>query len=116
MAIVRLVWMNDNISLVEVVDNGPAPRYRRVIVPSEMVAGDTCSEETLCEGIAYGKEWERLVPELTLRGDVANELRRRGLWLRSDVLAHPDEARSAFIEVVVNGLFQNFLRAVKAED
>lgn len=116
---VKLIWMNEHAALIETArSEGEPPNtvYRRVIVPADALTGanNQCSEEVIAEGIVSGMAWEDKIPALAFKTVVANELRRRGLWSRADLLARPEEVKSAFIAAAMSG-YGLFLQNVTEE-
>lgn len=82
------------VALVEYIEAG-APR--RVTVPVSQIYDNECDMGTLLSGVPFGEVWDLHIPPLRLPERISNELRKRGLWTKADVLAHPDEAHSAVL-------------------
>lgn len=107
---VKVVDANEHVAVVEYVEEPQT--YRRVVVPAHTVAGETCPEDVLQEGIPYGEDWASWITGEDVPGRVANELHRRGLWTLEQLLARPMEVQSAFVAVAAQDL-SDFLRAIR---
>lgn len=70
---------------------------QRVTLPSSSVDDDGLVDVLeLSLGIPYGLPWEEIVQFKATPETVTNELRRRGIWTREDLIADPNGAVSAF--------------------
>lgn len=59
--------------------------YRRVYIPSTELKDGRAPESILERGIVYGEPWEEFMDMNASRKQMANELRRRGMWVAEDV-------------------------------
>jgi hypothetical protein len=68
---------------------------KRAYIPADKVTDGQACSDVLAAGIPYGVAFEDvLVPSVTATR-IAQELRRRGLWTKEDVLTRPGEVLSA---------------------
>ena len=79
---VRLVAHKDGSALVEWIDEG---MYRRVYVPLAKVDQGTVAGKDLAKGIPYGLPWEDWIEVTATPENIANELRRQGVWCWQDI-------------------------------
>lgn len=68
-------------------------RLQRRIVPARLLNGDKIAKDDWDAGAVYGVEWERYIALSTTPERVAEQLRRAGIWTKSDLLKNP---RAAF--------------------
>lgn len=59
--------------------------YRRVLIPSVELKDGKAPESVLDRGIVYGEPWEDFMDMNASKEAMANELRRRGMWVAEDV-------------------------------
>lgn len=58
---------------------------RRVFIPISEIEGDRAKESVLERGIVYGDPWEDFMELNATAENMANELRRRGMWVAEDL-------------------------------
>lgn len=90
MAQVKVIETNKGTALIQWVDE--EGNRRRSFVPAELVEGEECQSPE--QGIPYGEEWENLLPTITPQ-EIANELRKHGLWTARDLLLRPQAIKAA---------------------
>jgi hypothetical protein len=96
---VRVVLKLDVHNLVvEYTDN--SGQLKRTIVPATMVHDNQASTKDLMSGLPYGEAWEHMIMLRRVTPLMyATALRKRGIWTKEDLLAHPAEVMSAIQEV-----------------
>jgi len=98
--VVLVVRDNGETALVQWLDG---ERSRRAFVPSAEVAGGSCSEEALAQGVAVGADWESLTKGVSPVA-LAEGLRRHGVWTLGDLQAHWGVAQKAACKVATECL------------
>lgn len=68
---------------------------KRAIIPLEEIEEDSVSAETLELGVPYGAPWESLVQLKATPQQLADELRRNGIWTIEDLERNPRAAIGA---------------------
>lgn len=67
-------------------------------------------------GVPYGADWKNILPEMNCTVvDLANELKRRGIWTIEDMRANPNIVRIALSNALGTGL-SAILHAAAAYD
>lgn len=114
---VRTIKQSGAASLTEYVKDGS---LCRVYVPSASIVNAECDEETLERGIEYGLPWEELLeqalgvtPEMARQ--MAHQLRRRGVWVTTD-LRHEPEQTIAALQAAFGASYQRILAAAETFD
>lgn len=101
---VRLVKKLQDSYLVEYLYNDG---LKRCYIPQNQYS-DEVELDVLEMGIPYGDEFT--VPDITIRSDVLlNELHRRGIWTKEDVIENADTANAAIrylVNLTVHNLFK----------
>jgi hypothetical protein len=90
---VKIIQKENGNALIEWVDEG---QYHRSIVPLESVVDNQTEHPEW--GIEYGEDWAALVGQIDA-GELANELRRRGIWTKEDLRQHHKAALGAVMHV-----------------
>jgi hypothetical protein len=71
--------------------------YRRGELPTQRVLGSEVRESALEAAAPYGMAWEKMLKRITIRPEeIANELRRQGVWTRDDLSRRLPQAKQAF--------------------
>lgn len=68
---------------------------KRCIIPSSLIIYDDVPLVDLVQGIEYGERWDELVDFQIGSRDLANELRRRGIWTLDDLFNDVGHAKGA---------------------
>lgn len=110
--VVTILTQNGASSLVEWTQGG---RQRRAWLPASLVDGGRCDTEELARGVPVGVDWEDFIVSCTPL-DVANALRRRGIWTLQDLQARFAEAKSAAWEASQINLVGLLQRAQSHEE
>lgn len=102
---VRVISRKNSAVLVEWVEPGEEgrPHYFRSIVPeSELTLTGVREAEhpNPAMGIPYGEPWEELIRVEVSPAQIANEMRRMGIWTLADLRAEPNTARAALQKVL----------------
>lgn len=79
---VRIIRTKGQSALVEFVIKGS---YRRVFIPTNEVKDGKAPQSVLEKGIVYGDPWEDFMELVADKKQMANELRRRGMWVAEDL-------------------------------
>lgn len=79
---VRVVCKRGDSALVQFVVKGI---YHRVYIPPKKIVDGRVDESVLERGIVYGEPWEDFMDMNADKEQMANELRRRGMWVAEDV-------------------------------
>jgi len=92
----QVIESNDESTLLQFIDTDGF--VNRVVVPSSTITFDgevvNCSIDPY-EGIPYGLPWEEILDvDLTVK-ELANNLRRYGIWVADDLKNNPQGFRSA---------------------
>jgi hypothetical protein len=80
---VRLMAHKDGSALVEWMDE--SGMYCRVYVPFGKLDKGTVASKELAKGIPYGLPWEEYIEVTATPEQIANELRRQGVWCWQDI-------------------------------
>lgn len=80
---VRLVAHKDGSALVEWIDADGM--YRRAYVPMDKLDKGTVASKVLAKGIPHGLPWEKWIEITVTPEQIANELRRQGVWGWEDI-------------------------------
>lgn len=107
---VKVIGVASDTALVEWHEDG---RYYRVFVPANEVLDGQMEHPHW--GAPYGEDWAALIQVDV--SEIANELRRHGIWTIDDLQARPDAARGV-IQSVANRLLSSLIsnaRALKAQ-
>ena len=98
---VKVIRSKGQVTLVERDDEG---RFRRMLVPREVVSESTdghglITEETLDMGIPYGVNWEvRVQKSFVITGvQVAQQLEVLGIWTKEDYECNPSIVQQAVL-------------------
>lgn len=93
---VTVLKTQDNVVLVEYLLGAQLLRvYIPVAALQTQAEGTYCALTVLEQGIPFGELWELLPLGNVGAEAVAYELRRRGIWTTSDLLANLNQARAA---------------------
>ena len=85
---VQVIRTEKETALVEWADR--EGMLQRAYVPTTEVTSDQVSSDTLDAGISYGVAFEDIWKPSVTATQVAQELRRRGIWTREDVFEQPN--------------------------
>lgn len=85
-------------------------KLRRGKLPPDVVRDGEVDEDQLAMALPYGEPWEELIELSTTAEDVADELRRRGVWTLEDLAADPGAAQAAFMQAYSRDLTKLRLR------
>ena len=88
---IKVVAETGKSSIVEYYDGST----QRVVVPSSVIHGDTLDDADLAAGVPYGVPWQAVTTP-----EIANELRRVGIWTAQDLDARPQLAITAIQRVI----------------
>lgn len=92
---VKIIARDGHSALIEWVDNG---KLYRGILPIASIRGDSYVTETeLKRAAPYGIAWEEVVILKATSEQLAQNLRKRGLWTAQDVYGQPEQAQSAIM-------------------
>jgi len=95
--IVTVASKRQNVVLVEYSDDNS---LYRVWVPRNELVGNNVSKEVIRRGVQYGLPWSKLLSNSALANEhnilveLERQLRLRGIWTLSDLLAKPNVLRS----------------------
>ena len=91
----RLIAHKGDSALVEWMDGDGY--LRRAYIPLKQVRDGAAASKVLDKGIPYGLPWEKWIEVVATPEDIANELRRQGVWCWEDMNnAALDAANRAF--------------------
>lgn len=79
---VRCIRHKGDAALVEWIDRG---QYRRGFIPLSSIKDGTVKETTLKRAVPYGIPWEKCIKITATPEEIANELRRAGMWTLEDI-------------------------------
>lgn len=96
---VKTIATQGQVALVEWVDDFT----HRAVVPATDVVEGMVEEVTLARGVPFGMDIASVI-SLDYSALLAEELHRRGLWNGADILARPEEARSACVTMAAQVL------------
>jgi len=118
---VRVITTKDGMYLIEWEDTD-GDGLQRKWVTKEMIFefldddGRLATVEDPERGIPYGVDWKLILPEISCTiVDLANELKRRGIWTTEDMRANPNSVRVALSTALGTGLSE-ILHAAAAYD
>lgn len=103
---VKVITTQGQVALVEWIEDDFT---RRAVIPTRDVADGQVDSDNLARGVPYGLDVA--VVNVDYPAILAGELHRRGLWTGRDVLARPEEARSACVSMAAQVLAELFREA-----
>jgi len=108
--IVTIASKKQDVVLVEYSDNNS---LYRVWIPRNELVGNNVSKEVIRRGVQYGLPWSKLLSDSALADErntlieLERQLRLRGIWTLSDLLAKPNILRN-----MVNKITETILATV----
>lgn len=88
-----VIQLGDNAVVERAAENGSLSRR---IVPARLVTGGEIAAEAWEAGAVYGIEWESYITPLSVTPEeIADGLRRAGIWTKDDLLKNPRAALGA---------------------
>jgi len=108
--IVTIASKKQDVVLVEYSDNNS---LYRVWIPRNELVGNNVSKEVIRRGVQYGLPWSKLLSDSALADErntlieLERQLRLRGIWTLSDLLAKPNVLRN-----MVNKITETILATV----
>ena len=113
---VSVIRIQGESALVEWVVDGI---IRRAYIPRDSISIDKkVEEDILSEGAPYGASWEKVkIPEITA-DELAQALRRSGIWTVDDLRKNPNLALSAIQSIYRVGLaaLNEFAKSIGKEE
>jgi hypothetical protein len=98
---VKIIARQGGTALIEWIDADGA--YGRALLPLSEIngqPGETVAYDDPASGIPYGEPWQELLMEGGVREktawEIANELRRTGIWTLTDLQTNAQTALAAF--------------------
>lgn len=85
---------------------------KRAFVPTNVLDGEKCPAAELELGIQHGEPWENYVCKPPSAKQVADALRRAGLWTMEDLFLEPVKAKQIF-QALCGQQFTHFMRATR---
>lgn len=96
---VKVITTQGQVALVEWIEGDST---RRAVIPARDVVEGQADSDNLARGVSYGLDVAVL--NVDYSAILAEQLHRRGLWVGRDVLARPEEARSACVSMAAQVL------------
>jgi hypothetical protein len=105
---VTVVEINDKVALVEWIEDN---KTCRGVVPVPVLQGKSVSLEELHRALPYGEDWEAAMDLHTSAWDVAEQLRRSGIWTKNDLMNKIRDAQRAWNQIHATD-FGEFIKKV----
>lgn len=105
---VEVIEKNDKVILVEWIGDG---RTCRGVVPVSTLLDSSVTLEELHSALPYGEDWEAAMDLHTCSSAVAEQLRRSGIWTKSDLMNKIREAQRAWNQIHAED-FGEFIKKV----